>query len=69
MKKILITATVQSHVCQFHKPIMKALKEIGYSGPYTLETHCLYPDDDIMLKDFADHNFKCLQYLQRLMNK
>lgn len=51
------------------EPIMKALKEIGYSGPYTLETHCLYPDDDIMLKDFADHNFKCLQYLQRLMNK
>lgn len=30
MKKILITATVQSHVCQFHKPIMKALKEAGW---------------------------------------
>lgn len=30
MKKALITATVQSHVAQFHKPLMKLLKENGY---------------------------------------
>lgn len=30
MKKILFTATVQSHICQFHLPIMKMLKEQGY---------------------------------------
>ncbi len=29
-KKILITATMQSHICQFHKPLMKMLKENGY---------------------------------------
>jgi glycosyltransferase EpsD len=29
MKKILLTATVQSHICQFHLPIMKMLKEEG----------------------------------------
>ena len=30
MKKILITATVQSHICQFHIPLIKHLKELGY---------------------------------------
>lgn len=30
LKKALITATVQSHVAQFHKPLMKLLKENGY---------------------------------------
>ncbi len=29
-KKVLITATLQSHICQFHKPLMKMLKENGY---------------------------------------
>lgn len=28
--KVLLTATVQSHICQFHKPLMKMLKEKGY---------------------------------------
>lgn len=30
MKKVLLTATVQSHICQFHKPLAKLLKEHGY---------------------------------------
>lgn len=30
MKKVLITATVQSHVAQFHKPLIKLLKSKGY---------------------------------------
>lgn len=30
MKKILITATVQSHIAQFHLPLIKLLKEKGY---------------------------------------
>lgn len=29
-KKIIIVATVQSHICQFHLPIMKMLKENGW---------------------------------------
>lgn len=28
--KVLLTATVQSHICQFHKPLMKLLQEHGY---------------------------------------
>ena len=30
MKKALITATVQSHICQFHKPLVEILHENGY---------------------------------------
>lgn len=44
---------------------MKALKEINYSGPFTLETHCLYPEDG-MLRDFARYNYNCLEFLERL---
>lgn len=29
-KKVLLTATVQSHIAQFHKPLIKMLKEDGY---------------------------------------
>lgn len=29
-KKVLLTATVQSHICQFHKPLAKLLQENGY---------------------------------------
>ena len=29
MKKVLLVATVQSHICQFHKPLIKMLKEKG----------------------------------------
>ncbi|MEE1013329.1 MAG: glycosyltransferase family 4 protein [Clostridia bacterium] len=30
MKKALLTATVQSHIAQFHKPLIRILKENGY---------------------------------------
>ena len=30
MKKVLITATVQSHICQFHKPLADVLHKNGY---------------------------------------
>ena len=29
MKKVLLVATVQSHICQFHKPLVKILHEQG----------------------------------------
>lgn len=29
-EKVLITATLQSHICQFHKPLMKMLKDNGF---------------------------------------
>ena len=28
--KVLLTATVQSHICQFHKPLMRMLRSRGY---------------------------------------
>lgn len=30
MKKVLLTATVQSHIAQFHKPLINMLKQNGY---------------------------------------
>lgn len=30
MKKVLLTATVQSHICQFHRPLVELLHEKGY---------------------------------------
>ena len=44
--------------------VMTAMKENGYDGPLTLETHCLYPEDGV-LKSFARHNLECLKYLER----
>ena len=29
MKKILLVATVQSHICQFHRPLVELLHEHG----------------------------------------
>ena len=46
--------------------VMKAFKDIGYEGPLTLETHCLYPQDDQLLRDFARYNSNCLKFLHRL---
>ena len=48
--------------------VMKAFKDIGYEGPLTLETHCLYPEDEKLLRDFARYNFNCLEFIQRLQN-
>lgn len=28
--KVLLTATVQSHICQFHKPLVEVLHRHGY---------------------------------------
>ena len=30
MHKVLLVATVQSHIAQFHQPLIKMLKEKGY---------------------------------------
>lgn len=48
------------------KEVMQAFQDINYQGPYTLETHCLYPEDDQLLRDFARYNYNCLEFLQRV---
>lgn len=45
--------------------LMTAIREIGYDGPLTLETHCHYHDEGL-LKAFARYNLECLRFLERL---
>ena len=55
MKKVLLIATVQSHICQFHKPLVKMLHENGF------EVHVAARDNldvkDGMKLDFVDKVF------------
>ena len=46
--------------------VMEAFRSIHYSGPLTLETHCVY-NDEVLWKSFAQHNYECLRYLERLI--
>lgn len=46
--------------------VMGAFRDIGYTGPFTLETHCLYSEDD-MLRAFAAYNFAGLKYMEKLL--
>ena len=46
--------------------VMGAFKSIGYDGPLTLETHCLYVDDDL-LKAFAKFNLAGLKYIEKFV--
>ncbi|MBQ3221248.1 MAG: sugar phosphate isomerase/epimerase [Clostridia bacterium] len=45
--------------------VMKAVREIGYTGALTLETHCRY-DTPALLESFAKHNYACLEFLESL---
>lgn len=55
MKKILLTATVQSHICQFHLPIMKMLKEQGYEVHVAAKNNLA--EKDVLQVKFADEIF------------
>ena len=52
MKKVLLVATVQSHICQFHRPLAEVLHENGY------EVHIAAKDNlaekNGLKLDFAD---------------
>lgn len=48
--------------------VMSAFRDIGYTGPFTLETHS--PEQDPKsLAEFAAYNFRCLQDLEALFEK
>lgn len=55
MNKVLLTATVQSHICQFHRPLAEILHENGY------EVHVAAKDNlaekNGLKLDFADKVF------------
>ncbi|MDM8144881.1 glycosyltransferase family 4 protein [Bacteroides eggerthii] len=55
MKKVLLTATVQSHICQFHKPLVKMLHEKGYEVHVAAYDN-LYLKNGLKL-DFVDKVF------------
>lgn len=54
--KVLLVATVQSHICQFHKPLMKLLKENGY------EVHVAARDN------LAEKNGLAMEYADKVFD-
>ncbi|EGC75221.1 hypothetical protein HMPREF0490_01111 [Lachnospiraceae bacterium 6_1_37FAA] len=79
--KVLLTATVQSHICQFHKPLVEVLHEHG------CEVHVAAKDNlaekNGLKLDFVDKvynvpfarsprskdNLKAYKELKKLLNK
>ena len=55
-KKILLTATVQSHICQFHKPLVDMLREQGDYEIHVAARNNLAEKNGLKL-DFADQVF------------
>ena len=55
MKKVLLTATVQRHICKFHKPLVKMLHENGYEVHVAAYDN-LYLKNGLKL-DFVDKVF------------
>lgn len=51
-KKVLITATVKSHICQFHKPLAEMLHKNGYEVHVATRTDL--PEEDSLSIDFVD---------------
>ena len=56
MKKILLTATVQSHICQFHRPLVEMLRENGECEIHVAARDNLAEKNGLKL-DFADKVF------------
>ena len=52
MKKVLLVATVQSHICQFHRPLAEVLHKYGYEVHVAAHDN-LYLKNGLKL-DFAD---------------
>ena len=46
--------------------VMKAFRDINYTGCLTLETHCRYKNSDALLENFARYNYECLEFLEEL---
>ena len=53
--KVLLTATVQSHICQFHKPLVEMLHDYGCEVDVAAKNN-LAEKNGLKL-DFADHVF------------
>ena len=64
--KVLLTATVQSHICQFHKPLAEVLHKCGY------EVHVAARDNlaekNGLKLDFVDKVYNVLTNADVIMN-
>ena len=56
MKKVLLTATVQSHICQFHRPLVEMLRDSGDVEIHVAAKNNLDQKPGLKL-DFADQVF------------
>lgn len=82
MIKILLTATVQSHICQFHRPLVKMLREMCDAEIHVAAKDNLNEKNGLKL-DFVDKifnvpfsrtpksidNFKAYKQLKDIINK
>ncbi|MBO5199769.1 MAG: glycosyltransferase family 4 protein [Clostridia bacterium] len=80
MKKVLLVATVQSHIAQFHKPTINMLKEHGYTvevaahdNLYLKEALTLTEPDHVFevpfqRSPFSLKNFKAYKVLKNIIN-
>ena len=80
-KKVLLVATVQSHIGQFHKPLMKLLKENGWEIHVAARNNLAekdtlqldYPDKvfDIPFQrsPFSPHNLTAYRQLKQLLKE
>ena len=55
MKKVLLVATVQSHICQFHKPLVRILHDAGYEVHVAARNNLA--EKNGLALDFADRVF------------
>ena len=53
--KVLLTATVQSHICQFHKPLVEMLHDYGCEVDVAARNNLA--EKNGLTLDFADHVF------------
>lgn len=60
-------STVDNGNIEWEK-VMTSLARTGYQGALTLETHCLYPTDEMLLA-FAKYNYAGLVYLETLFSE
>ena len=82
MKKVLLTATVQSHICQFHKPLVQMLRDQGEFEIHVAARNNLSEKNGLKL-DFVDrifdvpferspfnfHNVKAYKQLKRIIDE
>ena len=75
MKKVLFTATVDSHILQFHLPFLKLFKENGYEVHVATNGNKVIPYCDVKhvvtfeRNPFKLNNLKAIKQLKKICNE